>query len=145
MLRRFAKIVQEHAKIKSMKFKSFSEIDFQDVLIPIDVDKINKILGIKLQEEEYLTYLKGLGFEISNKIKVPSYRHDIKTQNDLSEEIARVIGYDNIKSVPINLKEIIDDKNQSKISKLKSLLIKNGFLKLLTSHFPQKKKNNLLP
>ena len=51
VLRRFAKIVQEHAKIKSMKFKSFSEIDFQDVLIPIDVDKINKILDKKNRKE----------------------------------------------------------------------------------------------
>ena len=37
--------------------------------------------------------------------KVPSYRSDIKTQNDLAEEIARVIGYNNIDSTPLNLKK----------------------------------------
>ena len=41
-----------------------------------------------------------------NEIEVPSFRHDIKTNNDLAEEIARVIGYNNIKSAPINLKKL---------------------------------------
>ena len=35
-----------------------------------------------------------LGFEINNEIKIPSHRHDIFSQNDLSEEIARTIGAD---------------------------------------------------
>ena len=36
-------------------------------------------------------------------IRVPSFRHDISTQNDLAEEIARIIGFDKIKSIPLNL------------------------------------------
>ena len=31
-----------------------------------------------------------------NLVMVPSYRNDISVQNDLAEEIARSIGYDNI-------------------------------------------------
>jgi len=49
-LRRFAKVVQDHAKIKSIKFKSFSEAHKQSLSIPIDVNKINKILGTSLEE-----------------------------------------------------------------------------------------------
>ena len=42
-------------------------------------------------------YLTKLGFNIDkNKIIAPSYRSDIKTENDLAEEVARVIGYNNI-------------------------------------------------
>ena len=37
-------------------------------------------------------------------IKVPSFRHDIFNQNDLSEEIARIIGFDKIKSIPLKFK-----------------------------------------
>ena len=142
VLRRFIKVVEDHAKIKSIKIKSFSEVNFQNTLIPINVDKINEILGIMLQEEEYIKYLIDLGFEISNEVKVPSYRNDIKTDNDLAEEIARVIGYNNIKSIPINLnKKVIHDQNHIKIGKLESLLTKNGFCEVINFPFTSKKTN----
>ena len=126
VLRRFTKIVQDHAKIKSIRFKSFGEAHNEDLNIPIDVNKINKILGTSLKKDEYLKHLKGLGFDISDEIKVPSYRHDIETNNDLAEEIARVIGYNNIKSTPINLQKIADNFD-GKVAKLESLLVNNGF------------------
>ncbi len=138
-LRRFAKIVQEHAKIKSIKFRSFSEGFRQKPSIQIDVDKINKILGTSLENVEYLKYLEDLGFKISNEITIPSYRHDIETINDLAEEIARVIGYDNIKSEPINLNEIVFNDNK-KIEKLESLLVKNGFSEVINFPFTSLKQ-----
>ena len=38
-----------------------------------------------------------------DKIKIPSYRHDIENSNDIAEEIARILGYDNIRKKTINL------------------------------------------
>ena len=134
VLRRFAKIVQDHVKIKSIKFKSFGEAHNIDLSIPIDINKINKILGTSLNKDEYLKHLKGLGFNISDEIKVPSYRHDIKTNNDLAEEIARVIGYNNIKSTPINLKKTTYNFD-SKTAKLESFLVKNGFSEVINFPF----------
>ncbi len=134
-LRRFAKVVSDHAKIKKIRLKSFMAEKLQDTFIPLDYNKINKVLGVNLEEVEYLNYLQKLGFETKNKIKVPSYRHDIRTQNDLAEEIARVIGYNNIKSTPINLKEVIDDKGDNRILKIESLLCKNGFSEVINFPF----------
>ena len=57
-LRRFAKIVEDHAKIKSIKLKSFSSNNSQHSYIPIDVKKINKILGTSIDEQEYINHLK---------------------------------------------------------------------------------------
>ena len=143
VLRRFAKIVQDHAKIKSIRFKSFGEADNEDLNIPIDVNKINKILGTSLNKDEYLKHLKGLGFDILDEIKVPSYRHDIETDNDLAEEIARVIGYNNIKSTPINLQKIADNFD-GKVAKLESLLDKNGFSEVINFPFtPNKEKESI--
>ena len=139
VLRRFAKVVQDHIKIKSIKLKSFVEGHKQNPHIPIQVNKINKILGTSLMEDEYLKYLKDLGFDIINEIKAPSYRHDIKTNNDLAEEIARVIGYNNIKSTPINLQKIANN-HDSKVAKLESLLIKNGFSEVINFPFTSKKE-----
>ena len=140
VLRRFAKIVQDHTKIKTIRFKSFSEAHNEDTYIPIDVNKINKILGTSLNKDEYLKHLKGLGFDILDEIKVPSYRHDIETNNDLAEEIARVIGYNNIKSTPINLQKIADNFD-GKVAKLESLLVNNGFSEVINFPFtPNKEK-----
>ncbi|MDA8957353.1 phenylalanine--tRNA ligase subunit beta [Gammaproteobacteria bacterium] len=143
VLRRFTKIVQDHAKIKSIRFKSFGEAYNEDLNIPIDVNKINKILGTSLNKHEYLKHLKGLGFDILDEIKVPSYRHDIETNNDLAEEIARVIGYNNIKSTPINLQKIADNFD-GKVAKLESLLVKNGFYEVINFPFtPNKEKESI--
>ena len=143
VLRRFAKIVQDHAKIKSIRFKSFGEAHNEDLTIPVDVNKINKILGTSLNKDEYLKHLKGLGFDILDEIKVPSYRHDIETNNDLAEEIARVIGYNNIKSTPINLQKIADNFD-GKVAKLESLLVKNGFSEVINFPFtPNKEKESI--
>jgi phenylalanyl-tRNA synthetase beta chain len=97
VIRRFVNIVSEHANIKDMSFISYEHKKKQAIKIPVNIDKINKILGTDITEDQYVNYLSKLGFIINdNLINVPSYRNDISSQNDLSEEVARVIGYDNI-------------------------------------------------
>ena len=142
VLRRFLKIVQDHASVKSIKIKTFG--DGQDIKssIPIDVSTINKILGTTLDTDDYIKYLKKLGFIITNVIEIPSYRHDIETQNDLAEEIARVIGYNNIESKPINL------TNVNHISKDSSYLfsnyiIKKGFTEVINYPFSPKQNSSI--
>lgn len=142
VLRRFLKIVQDHASVKSIKIKTFG--DGQDIKssIPIDVSTINKILGTTLDTDDYIKYLKKLGFIITNVIEIPSHRHDIETQNDLAEEIARVIGYNNIESKPINL------TNVNHISKDSSYLfsnyiIKKGFTEVINYPFSPKQNSSI--
>jgi phenylalanyl-tRNA synthetase beta chain len=142
VLRRFIKIVQDHAVIESVKIKSFIATEHQDTSIPINVEKINNILGTRLNESKYLSYIESLGFETNSTIKVPSYRSDIKTQNDLAEEIARVIGYDNIASTPINLERKINNSQTDKVSLIESLLVRNGFSEVINFPFTSLKQKN---
>tara|TARA_Y100000768_G_scaffold387224_1_gene377803 strand:+ start:11611 stop:13509 length:1899 start_codon:yes stop_codon:yes gene_type:complete len=134
VLRRFISIVKDHVSIKSLSMKTFTGIEPKQKFLPIKVEEINNILGTELKKEEYITYLKKLGFEIRDKIKVPLYRHDISSQNDLSEEIARVIGYDSIKNIPLKLKTTFE-KKLDKISKIQYLMIKNGFSEVINFPF----------
>ena len=61
------------------------------------MDKIKKIIGIDIKEAEYKNMLLKLGFGFENQyILIPTYRSDIETQNDLAEEVSRIIGYDEI-------------------------------------------------
>ena len=139
VLRRFTKVVQDHAKLKSIRLKSFTAGLIKSTSIPIDVKKINNILGTSLEKDEYIRCLKELGFDITDQIKIPTYRHDIVSNNDLAEEIARVIGYNNIKSTPINLKKIAYN-HEGKVAKLESLLVENGFYEVINFPFTSDKE-----
>jgi phenylalanyl-tRNA synthetase beta chain len=134
VLRRFIEIVSDHAVIKNIKIQSFEESLAQQNSIPINVKKINKILGIDIDEKEYLKYLSKLGFGTGKEITVPSYRHDISSQNDLAEEIARVMGYNNIESKPLEISKK-KDKIFDSVNKVKNYMIKNGFSEVINFPF----------
>lgn len=137
VLRRFISIVKEHASVKNIRLATFigTGSQIEEKFLPIDLERVNKILGTKLKNKEYLGYLSNLGFEIGdNIIKVPSFRHDVSSQNDLSEEIARIIGYDNIKSIPLKLNNHLKPK-QDKIYHIESFLIDNGFSEVINYPF----------
>ena len=55
----------------------------------------------------------------------------------MAEEIARVIGYNNIESSPFKIKEK-PDQNNFRIKKIKNLLIKNGFSEVINFPFESK-------
>ena len=138
VLRRFIKIVQDHVKIKNIKFVKFENQEFKPKQIEIDLDKINNILGTSINDHLYKDYLIKLGFKYDSKIEVPSYRNDIISQNDLAEEMARIIGYNNIPNSPIN----IPTSNQSPGDhQLRSYLIGNGFSEVINFPFVGNKED----
>ncbi len=135
VLRRFITVVKEHASIKSLKMKTFTDREFEENYLPLEVEKVNKILGISLSKEKYISYLERLGFEINDEIKIPSYRHDIFSQNDLSEEIARTIGYENIKSSPLELKIRARTDYNNQIFEIEDFLTEKGFSEVINFPF----------
>lgn len=70
----------------------------------VDINFINKILGVELTKKEIGEILKSLGFEVSIKgklinVQVPSFRSkDIAIPEDIVEEVARIYGYQNLDS-----------------------------------------------
>ena len=139
VLRRFISIVQDHASIKHLSLKTFIGDNFQERYLPIETKRVNQILGTKLSKDEYINYLMKLGFEIEDKIKIPSFRSDILCQNDLSEEIARIIGYDNIRSAPLKLNNTFK-KEKSRISMIEDFFVKNGFSEVINFPFTEKEE-----
>ena len=138
ILRRFISVVEDHATIKSLKMKIFTYHEFQEKILPLKTKKINEILGTDLTEQAYTDILVKLGFEINKQIVVPPYRHDISSQNDLSEEIARIIGYDSIESIPLKLTSR-NKSDQNKISKMEDFFAKNGFSEVINFPFTANK------
>ena len=136
VLRRFIQVVSDHANIKEMSIVTYNYKENQDIKIPINVNKINEIIGININENDYLNYLTKLGFAIEeNFVVVPSFRSDIKTQNDLAEEVARVIGYDNILIEEINIPKNVNLNYKDIENKLRFFLLDNGFYEVINSPF----------
>lgn len=65
--------------------------------LPFEPDKMNALLGIELPAGEQKRLLEKLEFRVEgSEVVVPSFRTDIERMCDLSEEVARMYGYDNI-------------------------------------------------
>ena len=140
-LRRFIYLVEQHVEIENLKLYKYSNADFKNNELDLNISNINKILGTDIKQEDYLEILVKLGFKIDGKIIVPSYRFDIRHQNDLAEEIARTIGYDKIK--PIDFKPIINTSTRDlSEDKLKQFLKDNGFYEVINMPFAKKSDKN---
>ena len=67
--------------------------------IPFEPDVYNRRLGTNVTREEMLSYFKNIDLdydESTNEIVVPSWRQDLINFADMSEEVARFYGYNNI-------------------------------------------------
>ncbi len=136
VIRRFLNIVNEHTNI--IKIQQFNEksTDFEKTLIPFDINKINTILGINIDNNDCRQYLTKLGFSINDdQIQAPSYRNDIKNLNDISEEIARAIGYDNIQTEKKEISVRKVSNNNISEKKIRKLLVNNGFHEVINNPF----------
>ena len=146
VLRRFLKIVDEHATIKNVEIFKRDYLSHNSTEIPFSIERINNILGLSCNSEELQDYLTKLGFNIDkDKIIAPSYRSDIKTENDIAEEIARVIGYNNIPTRPIKIPKLSNTsaKNLELLeNNIKTLLISEGFFEVINDPFVNHETNN---
>ena len=135
-IRRFIKIVDEHTNIKDISVIAYKFKQNKVTKIPIDSNKINQIIGINISQDTYLNHLSKLGFNINDEhIEVPSYRSDIETQNDLAEEIARIIGYDNIARNEITIPKGKISNIYDLENKLRFLLLDEGFYEVINTPF----------
>lgn len=143
VLRRFIKIVEDHSKIKNVEILLDTFDNFDHVKIGLDSIKISKIIGLTISEKDCVKYLSQLGFNIKNNIVlVPSYRSDVNNNNDLAEEIARLIGYDNIPRKKININTQRELSNKINENKLKSFLVDNGFNEVINFPFASNHSDN---
>ncbi len=84
----------------------------KDRALEFKLEDITEILGLAIEEEKIQSILKNLGFKVSIKVSnskpqilevvVPNFRHDIKTIQDIAEEILRFVGIDHLISKPLD-------------------------------------------
>lgn len=112
---------------------------------------LSKRLGFEVNEKEAIEILNSLGIETNKKgnsiiCKIPSWRHDIHGEADISEEIIRIKGYDNIPTKNIRAKNKINqnilNRSQKNIIKARRFIASIGYDELVTFSFTDAKKSD---
>lgn len=139
--RRAAQLIQETAGGEI----AFGEIDAYPNPIPqrktfVRFERITKILGYKIEQNEVERILIKLGFEITSKdqikieLNIPTYRNDVEREIDIIEEVARIYGYNNIPEVnkiSITLEEKVDHSQFD--DNARNIFNALGFYEILTN------------
>ena len=69
----------------------------EEKTLPLEPEKINRLLGTDISKEEMVKYLNLLEIEVEgDTIKVPSFRPDLNLMADIAEEVGRSYGYNEI-------------------------------------------------
>ena len=107
--------------------------------ITMDPEYVSQVLGFTVSAKDVAQHLRTVGCEVDEKsfsVQPPSWRLDLHTPADLTEEVARMIGYDKIPSVlpprPLHATLTAPQKRRRSIS---LYLANQGFAEVQTFPF----------
>ncbi|MCQ2932978.1 phenylalanine--tRNA ligase subunit beta [Helicobacter pylori] len=146
-----------HLKATILESKQ-TKHSLKDRTLTFQLEDITEILGLVIEKEKIQGILKNLGFKVSTKepnsnpqileVIVPNFRHDIKTIQDIAEEILRFVGIDNLVSKPLNC---VSSKNSNPhydthrfFENLKHKALACGFKEVIHYVFYSKEKQQKL-
>ncbi|GAA8170557.1 phenylalanine--tRNA ligase subunit beta [Helicobacter pylori] len=146
-----------HLKATILESKQ-TEHPLKDRALKFKLEDITEILGLAVEKEKIQGILKNLGFKVSVKepnskpqileVVVPNFRHDIKTIQDIAEEILRFVGIDNLISKPLHC---VSSKNSNPhydthrfFENLKHKALACGFKEVIHYMFYSKEKQQKL-
>ncbi|MGL2422123.1 phenylalanine--tRNA ligase subunit beta [Helicobacter pylori] len=146
-----------HLKATILESKQ-TKHSLKDRTLTFQLEDITEILGLAVEEEKIQGILKNLGFKVSAKepnskppileVVAPNFRHDIKTIQDIAEEILRFVGIDNLISKPLHC---VSSKNSNPhyethrfFENLKHKALACGFKEVIHYVFYSKEKQQKL-
>ncbi|MBI2451216.1 MAG: phenylalanine--tRNA ligase subunit beta [Parcubacteria group bacterium] len=142
---RASALIQEIGGGKIFKgVKDFYPKKQAKVFVGLELDWLEKFLGVKIPESDVKKILKSLGFKLKplnkNKILVeaPFWRvFDTKEPPDLAEEIGRVWGYEKIPETPARAALTLPKTNEFRDleNRIEKNLLGMGFSQVLTYSF----------
>ncbi len=87
------------------------EEDIEPKIITVNDKEVSELIGKDIEKSDILNILTALGFRVHSSaedafgVMVPQFRHDIENIQDITEEIVRIIGINNIEDKPLKFTE----------------------------------------
>ena len=102
-IERAAALVAELAGGRATKSTDVYPGPLKPVTIELEADRIDRVLGVKVELGEAAGILERLGFKVERKDRMlrarpPAFRLDCSIPEDLVEEVGRIYGYDRVPS-----------------------------------------------
>lgn len=120
--------------------------------VKLDLAYVDNLLGIKVPFAAVKSILSSLNIKLKGNSKVlvaeiPTYRLDLKTQEDLIEEIGRIYGYEKIVPVApkVALKGLAVNKQRFSERAVKDILVGQGFSELYNYSFYSSRDAQISP
>ncbi len=114
--------------------------------IKLSLNDINKKLGTSLSASYIISILNRLEIKLIKKNKsnltfeVPSHRFDLSIKEDLIEEVARMVGYDNLPQIKAQqVSQHFEKSNYDFINTIKIFMKNKGFNEVINYSFLDKK------
>ncbi len=100
-------MLTDSERLKCVATKQLPEYSSQ---VQVTFSKINSFIGQDIAADKVISILEKLRFKLNRDgdiltIEVPTFRHDIQNEQDVIEEIVRIVGIDNIASTPFEFAE----------------------------------------
>ena len=135
---RFVQLLTAHSSAKHVATVVDGEPKYAPI-VTIDPHYISKVLGFEISPSKVAEILRVVGCDVDEKsfaIDPPSWRSDLLTAADFTEEVARMIGYDKIPSVlPPRPFHASLTPNQKRRRAVATMLASRGFAEVQTFPF----------
>ncbi|MDP6096340.1 MAG: phenylalanine--tRNA ligase subunit beta [Gammaproteobacteria bacterium] len=111
--------------------------------VGLKFDSISRLLGIEIAQEEVSDILTRLGFTFvkqdndSLTVEVPSFRFDIALEADLIEELARIVGYNNLPETAGLARQCLksSSETETRLGRMKQHLVALGYQEVVSYSF----------
>jgi len=88
-------LAEMNGKVYQMKLGKEITPDLTPEIIKLDIENVNKTLGLSLKEDEIKKLLEKMGYDYSKgKVSIPAWRTDIMHEADIIEDVAIAYGYE---------------------------------------------------
>ncbi len=149
-LKKASKLITEICGGKVSKFDVQKIKKDKKNKIKFKISLFERIAGFKVKDKEIIKILIDLGFEVSKKkleleLKIPSWRPDITQPIDIVEEIVRIKGFNNIRTLEpdkTRFKATLN-KQQKLFHFLQRSVASKGYFETVTWSFTDSKLNSL--
>ena len=110
--------------------------------VVLRLKRIEKVLGMSIPQQAVLDILRRLGMDIHQQtdgwqVTPPAFRFDIELEEDLIEEVGRIIGYDQLPNVRPQGSMAMQARSEAKLDtrRIRHYLVDQGYQEAITYSF----------